>query len=146
MHAIVVDELGAPEHLRWRELPDPIPGPGEVLVRTVLVTAYNILMLAGRLRRGETVLVHTAAGGVGSAAVQLARGLGAGRVFATAGGPEKVALARELGADVAIDSRREEFAAVVQRETHGAGVDVILDAVGGSVFEAGLPLLAPFGR
>jgi len=111
---------------------------------TVLVTAYNILTLAGRLQPGESVLVHTAAGGVGSVAVQMAKQLGAGRIVATAGGPEKVALCRELGADVAIDYRNEDFAAAVKRET--GGVDVILDAIGGGIFEVGFPLLAPFGR
>lgn len=113
---------------------------------TVLVTAFNLLTLAGRMQPGESVLVHSAAGGVGSVAVQMARRLGAGRIFATAGGPAKVALAKSLGADVAIDYTAEDFAAIVRGETGGAGVDVILDAVGGPTLDAGLPTLAEFGR
>jgi NADPH2:quinone reductase len=113
---------------------------------TVLVTAYNLLMLATRMQPGETVLVHAAAGGVGSVAVQMARALGAGKVFATAGGPRKVALARELGADLAIDYTHDDFAAILTEATGGKGVDAILDAVGGEVFERGFPILAEFGR
>jgi NADPH:quinone reductase len=112
----------------------------------MLVTAYNVLSFAGRLTPGESVLVHAAAGGVGSTAVQIARALGAGKIFATAGSAAKCALAREAGADVAIDYRSEDFAQRVLDETNGRGVDVILDSVAGEVFDAGLTALAPFGR
>src|SRR5579875_1284692 len=77
---------------------------------TVLVTAYNLLTLAARLQRGQSVLVHAGAGGVGSVAVQMAKRLGAGTVFATAGGEHKVRIARDCGADIAIDYTKEDFA------------------------------------
>lgn len=99
----------------------------------------------GRLVPGESVLVHAAAGGVGSAAVQLARAAGA-RVIATAGGPEKVAFVRDLGADVVVDYRADDFAPVVEEATDGAGVDVVFDGVGGEVGERSRRCLARNGR
>ncbi len=90
------------------------------------------LVERARLQAGETLLVHAGAGGVGSAAIQLGKALGA-TVIATAGGPEKTAFCRELGADVAIDYRAGGFAEAVLDATFGAGVDVALDSVGGAV-------------
>jgi NADPH2:quinone reductase len=90
------------------------------------------LVERARLQPGETLLVHAAAGGVGSAVVQLGKALGA-TVIATAGGPEKVAFCKDLGADVVIDYREGGFAEAVMDATFGAGVDVALDSVGGSV-------------
>ncbi|MFN2460456.1 MAG: zinc-binding alcohol dehydrogenase family protein [Candidatus Velthaea sp.] len=112
----------------------------------LLVTAYNVITLAGRLQENESILIHAAAGGVGSTAVQIARALGAGRIFATAGGADKLRVAREAGADITIDYRAEDVAARINAETNGAGVDVILDSVAGDVFANGFPVLAPFGR
>jgi NADPH2:quinone reductase len=121
--------------------------PDEVAASpTVLVTAYNVLHLAAKLQAGETVLIHAGAGGVGSVLVQMAKVIGAGKIFATAGGEEKLAIARDFGADVAIDYRTEDFAKVVNEATGGKGVDVICDAIGGDVFAQGLLCLAPFGR
>lgn len=99
----------------------------------------------GRLQAGETVLVHAAAGGVGSAAVQLAVAAGA-RVLATAGGPAKAALVRDLGADVVIDYRSEDLAAAVLDATDGRGVDVCFDGVGGPVTIESLRCLGRGGR
>jgi NADPH2:quinone reductase len=107
--------------------------------------AHLGLFERGRLQAGETVLVHAAAGGVGSAAVQLAVARGA-RVIATAGGSEKTALTEELGADVAIDYRRAGFAAAVLEATGGHGVDVCFDGVGGEVTLQSLRCLARGGR
>ena len=107
--------------------------------------AHLGLFERGRLQAGETVLVHAAAGGVGSAAVQLAVARGA-RVIATAGGSEKTALTEELGADVAIDYRRAGFAAAVLEATGGHGVDVCFDGVGGEVTSESLRCLARGGR
>ena len=90
------------------------------------------LVERAQLKAGETLLVHAGAGGVGSAAIQLGKALGA-TVIATAGGPEKTAFCRELGADVAIDYRDGGFAEKVVEATFGAGVDVALDSVGGAV-------------
>lgn len=99
----------------------------------------------GHLQEGETVLVHAAAGGVGSAAVQLAVAAGA-RVIATAGGQEKLEVARQLGAEVAIDYRRDGFAGAVLEATGGRGVDVCFDGVGGEVMTESLRCLARDGR
>lgn len=99
----------------------------------------------GALRPGETVLVHAAAGGVGSAAVQLARAAGA-RVIATAGGPDKVAFVRDLGADIVVDYRADDFAPVVEEVTDGAGVDLVFDGVGGEVGARSRRCLARNGR
>ncbi len=99
----------------------------------------------GGLKAGETVLVHAGAGGVGSAAIQLALAAGA-RVLATAGGPAKSAKCRELGAEVAIDYRAGDFAPAVLEATQGRGVDLVFDGVGGAVTEASLRCLALYGR
>jgi NADPH:quinone reductase len=99
----------------------------------------------GRLQAGETVLVHAAAGGVGSAAVQLAVAAGA-RVLATAGGEEKATLVRELGAELVLDSRAGDFAPAVLEATGGAGVDVCFDGVGGEVMRQSLRCLGRGGR
>jgi len=125
---------------------DPAISDDDAASLLMLVTAYNVLTLAGRLAPGESVLVHAGAGGVGSTAIQIARALGAGTIFATAGSEEKCAVARAAGAGVAIDYRREDFAARVLAATNGRGVDLILDSVAGDVFTAGLTALAPFGR
>jgi len=108
-------------------------------------TSYAGLVYRAALQPGETLLVHAAAGGVGSAAVQIGKALGA-RVLATAGGAEKLAVARRVGADVAIDYRAEDFAARVLEETGGRGADVIYDPVGGDVFERSLKCIAWNGR
>lgn len=108
-------------------------------------TAYAGLVHRGRLREGETLLVHAAAGGVGSAAVQIGKALGA-RVLATAGGAEKCEVARRAGADVAIDYAAEDFVARVKEETGGRGADVIYDSVGGDIFDRSLKCIAWNGR
>jgi NADPH2:quinone reductase len=113
---------------------------------TVLVTAWNILHMAARIRNDETVLIHAAAGGVGSVLVQMAKAHGVKRIFATAGSPAKLEIARGFGADVAIDYTKDDFAKIVADETGGKGPDVICDAIGGEVFAKGLGILAPFGR
>jgi NADPH2:quinone reductase len=111
------------------------------------ITAHHCLRLAGRLAPGETVLVHAAAGGVGSLAVQIAKLMGAKQVIATAGGPEKTKLARELGADVAIDYRTDDVVNTVKDATGGRGVDVLLEMLGGTdALTRNLACLAPFGR
>src|SRR5262249_13978252 len=97
--------------------------------------------------RGERVLVHAAAGGVGTLAVQLAKRLGAGQVIATASSPEKLELARSLGADVGIDYTKEDVVARVKEATGGAGCDLILEMLGGQdALEKNLKMLGAFGR
>jgi NADPH2:quinone reductase len=99
----------------------------------------------GALRAGETVLIHAGAGGVGSAAIQLARVAGA-RVIATAGGAAKVEACLEFGADVAIDYLADDFARAVTDATDGRGVDLVFDSVGGAVTESSINCLARDGR
>lgn len=110
----------------------------------VFVTAHEAAFHLGRLDAGESILIHAAAGGVGSAAVQLAHAAGA-RVFATAGGT-KLDRLRGFGADIAIDYKTEDFAEVIKRETDGKGVDVIVDFVGAPYFERNLASLDFGGR
>jgi NADPH2:quinone reductase len=126
-------------------LPDEVPDEAGASL-TMLVTAYNLLSMCARMQPGESVLIHSAAGGVGTLAVQMARALGAGTIVAVAGGPEKTAVARELGADVVVDHTREDVAERAKEATAGRGVDVVLDAVAGKTFDATLPALAEFGR
>ena len=104
----------------------------------------NVMMVAG-LRSGDSFLVHGGAGGIGTFAIQLAHALGA-RVFATAGSADKLALCTELGADVAINYREQDFVEVVRDETDGAGVDVILDNMGASYLARNVASLATRGR
>jgi len=104
----------------------------------------NVMMVAG-LRAGDTLLVHGGAGGIGTFAIQLAHALGA-RVLATAGSPDKLAMCRDLGADVAIDYRSQDFVEVVAEATDGHGADVILDNMGASYLGRNVSALAVEGR
>ena len=108
-------------------------------------TAYVGLVLRAGLVAGETVLVHGGSGGVGSAAIQLAKALGA-RVIACAGGLEKVAVCKQLGADVVIDHQETSFVDAVKELTDGRGVNVIYDPVGGDTYEQSFACLASQGR
>ena len=110
-----------------------------------VLTAYHLLHTADATGPGKSVLVHSAAGGVGLAAVQLAKVAGA-RVLATVSSDAKAALAKAHGADAVINYATQSFADEALRLTDGRGVDLILDAVGKPTFEAGLRCLAPFGH
>ena len=116
------------------------------VVPSVGTTSMALLTMAGRLQPGETVLIHAAAGGVGSTAVQFARTLGAGLVIGTVGSQEKAEIAQDLGADAVINYRTENVAERVKELTRGAGVDVVLDGVGKDTIETSVGVLAPFGR
>ena len=233
MRAVIASEPGGPEVLTVTELPDPVPGPGEVVVDVAatavnradtlqrqgkyppppgasdvlglecsgtisavgdgvepwqvgdevsallagggyaekvlvpagqvmplpqgvdLVTAgampevactvwSNVFMVAG-LQRGETLLVHGGAGGIGNLAIQLAKAVGA-RVVTTAGSPEKLDLCRELGADVAVSYRDQDFVEEVRAATDGRGADVILDNMGAKYLDRNISALATEGR
>lgn len=111
------------------------------------ITASHVLGLCGRLQPGERVLVHAAAGGVGTLAIQLAKALGASKVIATASSEEKRALARELGADLAIDTRAGDWVEQVKDATERKGVDVILEMIGGTDhYKKNLACLTMLGR
>ncbi|MFD7369240.1 NAD(P)H-quinone oxidoreductase [Nocardiopsis alba] len=232
MHAIRIIEPGGPEVLAWSEVPDPVPGEGEVLVDVaatavnradvsqrqgnyppppgaseypglecsgtivgsgpgvettgwavgdrvcalltgggyaervavpvgqllpipkgmdpveaaalpeVACTVWSNLVMAGRLRAGETVLIHGGGSGIGTFAIQFARALGA-RVAVTAGSAEKLERCRELGAEITIDYRNEDFAERMRAE---GGADLVLDIMGGSYLGANLRSLTTGGR
>lgn len=125
--------------------PDDIPPADGTVLYSTYQTSHVGLFHRGGLREGERVLVHAGAGGVGSAAIQLARSAGA-KVIATAGSTSKVALCRALGAHHALNYRDVELYAEVMRLTDGYGVDVVYDPVGGDVVESSRRLLAFEGR
>ncbi len=110
------------------------------------VTAWHLLHLSTHLAKGESVVVHAAAGGVGTVAVQLAKQLGAGRVIATASSESKRTLALELGADAAVAPDPDGLKDRLVEANGGRPVDVVLEMVGGRVFDESLRALAPFGR
>lgn len=233
MRAVVITEPGEPGVLRWLEVPDPVPGPGEVVIdvaasgvnradlmqrqghypappgappypglecsgrvrsvgdgvtgwrpgdevcallagggyaEQVAVPAGQLLPLPGgvgmtaaaafpetactvyanvfqlaRLAPGETLLVHGGGSGIGTMAIQLGKAFGA-RVACTAGSARKLARCRELGADVTINYREEDFVAALRDATGGAGADVILDIMGASYLARNLAALATGGR
>ena len=119
------------------EMPDSVPLPGAAALYFPFHLAWLGLYDRAGLSSGQSVLIHAAAGGSGSAAIQLAKNVGA-RVFATAGTDAKVQLCKDLGADVAINYNDTDFAEVVLAETANKGVDVVFDNVGEAVFEKSL--------
>jgi NADPH2:quinone reductase len=127
-------------------IPDEVPDDTAAALLLQGLTARSLVRTSARLAEGESIVIHAAAGGTGSLAVQLARRIGAGRVIALASSEEKRALARRLGADVAIDSRSDNLEAAILEANGGEPVDVVLEMSGGEAFEASLRALAPFGR
>jgi len=127
----------------------PVPAGVELAAAAtmpvVYPTAHLCLRDAGQMKPGETVLILAAAGGVGLAAIQLAKAWGAGRVIAAAGGEDKLAICAQYGADSLIDYRREGWVDAV-RKVAPRGVDIVIDMVGGDEAEQGLRLLAWRGR
>lgn len=147
---VAVSGQGAFAGMMVAESVAPIPegieaGAAVSLFGIVYGTAWHALHNRAALQAGETVLVHAAAGGVGSAALQVAVAAGC-RVIATAGGAGKVAIARDLGAELAIDYAAEDWVDAVRTHTKDRGADVIFDPVGGTVGEKSLRCLAWHGR
>jgi NADPH2:quinone reductase len=133
-----------PESAVFR-VPDDIPLEDAAALVVTYHTAHVSLIRRAGLRAGEWVLVHAGAGGTGSAATQIAVARGA-RVIATSRSEDKVEVCRSLGADVAVNTSREQFVDAVMRATAGRGADVILDPVGGEVFGQSLECIAFEGR
>lgn len=130
--------------IQVHELPEGMSPEAAAALPVNYLTAYQLVEVMGGLKAHETMLVHSAGGGVGIAAIQLARRIGA-RVIGTASSGKHQRL-RELGVDECIDYRREDFAERVRQLTGGRGVELILDAVGGDSFRKGFDILAPTGR
>lgn len=130
------------------DIPGSLPAEKAAAMHITYQTAHFALHRRGMLREGETVVVNAGAGGVGSAAIQLAKAAGA-RVFATAGGPEKVEVCRNLGAEEVFDYRETDLKDIISEvkgRTDGRGADVVFDPVGGDVFDASRRMVGFEGR
>ncbi|MGH8092923.1 MAG: SDR family NAD(P)-dependent oxidoreductase [Chthoniobacterales bacterium] len=128
-----------------RRMPNELSFEEAATIPVVFMTAWHALNNVARLRKGERVLIHAGAGGVGMAAIQIAHHLGA-EVIASAGSPAKRALLQTLGVKHVIDSRRGDFAEAVMELTNRRGVDVVLNALAAEAIPMGLSCLAEFGR
>ncbi|MFZ5930740.1 MAG: NAD(P)H-quinone oxidoreductase [Pseudomonadota bacterium] len=127
----------------------PVPAGMDMIAAAAIpetfFTVWTNLFDGGHLQAGESLLVHGGSSGIGTTAIQIAKAFGA-RVFATAGSDDKCAVCIQLGAERAINYRNEDFVAVIKELTGGAGVDVILDMVGGAYVERNISSLAMGGR
>ena len=137
--ALVADQLSF-------EIPDPVSEAQALALLVQGVTAWHLLRTSSRMAEGESVVVHAAAGGVGSIAAQLAKKWGAGRVIATASTDAKRELALELGADVAIDGTPDALTERLKEANGGKSVDIVLEMTGGPVFDASMAALGRWGR
>ena len=131
--------------LQVRKMPDGVTLAQGVAIPAVYGTAWVALHDVARVRAGETLLVHAVAGGVGTAAVQIAKHLGL-RVIGTASTDEKLEFAKGQGLDVGINYAREDFLPAVLRETGGQGVNVCVDSVGGALLERSYQAVATGGH
>jgi putative PIG3 family NAD(P)H quinone oxidoreductase len=126
-----------------------IPAPVDIVdaagIPEVACTVWSNLVMTAHLGPGQLLLVHGGASGIGTHAIQVARALGA-RVAVTAGSPDKLALTRELGAQIAISYKDEDFVARINEETDGAGADVILDIMGAAYLDRNIDALASDGQ
>lgn len=127
-------------------VPDAVDDIAAAALVATYLTAEIGITVFGRLAPTDAVLIHAAAGGLGSACLQLCRAHGCGTIVATAGGAEKTARVAEWGADVAVDYRSDDFVAAALDATGGEGVDVVLESVGGDVLGRSFDCIAPGGR
>jgi NADPH:quinone reductase len=134
----------APEAFAWK-IPDSVATDAAACVPVPFGTADDCLFEFGRLKAGETVLIHAGAGGVGIAAIQMAKRAGA-RVFSTASSDARLERLRELGLDEGINYATGDFVAEARRLTDGRGVDLVVDSVGGRTLQGSLAALAYRGR
>jgi NADPH2:quinone reductase len=128
-----------------RPVPDGVTSAQAAAVPTVFLTAWFGLLTDGNLKSGDWLLVQGGSSGVGTAAIQIGKHVGA-KVIATTGSEEKARRLRKLGADVTIDVSQNDFLAEVMRVTNNRGVDVVLEMIGGEVYQKSLQALAPGGR
>jgi NADPH2:quinone reductase len=128
------------------DLPDAVSDAQALALMVQGLSAWHLLRTSTHLAEGETVVVHAAAGGVGTLAIQLAKLWGAGRVIGVASSPDKRELVESLGADATVDAGVEDLKAALIAANNGAPVDIVLEMVGGPTFDASLAALAPFGR
>lgn len=127
-------------------LPDSVGFDIAAACPTVSFLSYKLLADIARIEKGEAVLVHSAAGGVGTTAIQIAKILGAGKIIGTVGNDKKASFALNAGADHVICYEDGNFAEKVNELTDGKGVNIILDSIAGKVSEQSLNCLAPYGR
>jgi NADPH2:quinone reductase len=127
-------------------IPDGLDDGAALALLIQGLTAWHLFKTSAKLAPGESVVIISGAGGVGSLAVQLAKPFGAGRVIATASTEEKRAMCVSLGADAAVDTSEEDLTAALLEANDGNQVDVVLEMAGGRVFDAAANALAPFGR
>ena len=128
-----------------RPVPDGVSSAQAAALPTVFLTAWFGLLEDGRLKAGEWLLVQAGSSGVGNAAIQIGKHLGA-KVITTTGSEEKCRRLRQLGVDVTIDVSQNDFVPEVMRDTGNRGVDVVLEMIGGEVYDKSLKALAPGGR
>ncbi|MEO7348777.1 MAG: NAD(P)H-quinone oxidoreductase [Terrimesophilobacter sp.] len=126
-------------------VPDSLALDDAAALPEAIATVWSTVFMSAGLRAGETLLVHGGSGGIGTTAIQLARAMGC-RVAVTCSTEAKLAVCRNLGADILINYQTEDFVAEVLRSTDSVGADVILDAVGGAYLDRNLRALAPHGR
>lgn len=126
-------------------IPDSVTDEQALCMLIQGTTAWHLLKTMGHLQPGESVVIHAAAGGVGTIAIQLAKLWGA-KVIAVTSSDEKSALASALGADVVVDAKSEDLGKVLRKANGGKGVDIVLEMVGGTTFDQSLLALGDFGR
>jgi NADPH:quinone reductase len=128
------------------EIPNSIDFTTAAACPTVSFLSYKLIADIARMEQGEAILIHSAAGGVGTTAIQFAKLLGAGTIIGTVGDENKASVALKAGADHVICNKNNDFSRYVNELTDGKGVDIVLDSVAGEVTGQSLTCLAPYGR